>query len=77
MRDIYEKKMEESVLQDTGNVMNNSCDMEEEQQPMKLIDQACWNKITYNYGVIGPEIMFFCQQQDFLSNFMMPDLDPI
>ena len=45
--------------------------------PMKLIDQKCWFKITHIFGVIGPEIMFFCQEKSMISNIQMPDLDPI
>ena len=45
--------------------------------PMKLINLNAWSKITYTYGVIGPEIMFFCQDNNIVSNFKMPDLDPI
>jgi len=43
--------------------------------PMRLIDQTCWNKITYIFGLIGPEICFFCHE-DQITQALLPDLDP-
>ena len=66
------------MYKDTGNDMiEDSCENENDQAPMKLIDFKCWSKITYYYGVIGPEIMFFCESKSMMSHFQVPDLDPI
>jgi hypothetical protein len=43
---------------------------------MKLINLSCWNKISFYFGSMGPEILFFCHQ-DPISKIMMPDLEPI
>ncbi len=40
-----------------------------------LIDQQCWFKITSYFGLVGPEIMFFCHKDPMLDAFM-PDLEP-
>ena len=34
----------------------------EDQPEMRLVSQQCWSKITYIFGLIGPEIAFFCKQ---------------
>ena len=69
MQDIYEKKFHEQMYQDTGNGIldADSFDNDDGHAPMKLIDQKCWFKITYYYGVIGPEIMFFCEEKCMIS----------
>lgn len=43
---------------------------------MFLVDQQCWSKITYTFGLLGPEIMLFAQQDPMLG-VHMPDLEPV
>ena len=70
MQEIYERKFMDSMCQDPvmhdngAGMIEGGFDNEEEFAPMKLIDLKCWCKITYTYGVIGPEIMFFCQEKN-------------
>ena len=40
-----------------------------------LVHMTCWRKIIYNFGSYGPEIQFFCHQ-DNESKQLVPDLDP-
>lgn len=49
---------------------------EKQEQKVHLVSQQCWSKITYFFGLHGPEIMFFCQQ-DPLTKQYMPDLNPV
>ena len=79
MQEVYERKFMDSMCQDNAaGFIEGGFDNEEDQAPMKLIDLKCWHKITYIYGLIGPEIMFFCQEKSsMVSALQMPDLDPI
>lgn len=78
MQDVYTRKFQDSIQKDTGNDMiEGGFDNEEDQAAMKLVDTKCWHKITYIFGVMGPEIMFFCQENSVISSFQSPDLDPI
>lgn len=45
-------------------------------QEIVLVSQQCWSKITYFYGQVGPDIMFFCTQ-DPITKTQVPDLEPI
>lgn len=42
---------------------------------MVLVSEDCWRHITNAYGLIGPEILFFCHE-DPITNKFMPDLEP-
>ena len=49
-----------------------------EQEPeIRLISDNCWRKITYTFGQIGPEIMFFCNKDPQMDNAYVPDLEPV
>lgn len=43
---------------------------------IRLVSDACWRKITYTFGQLGPEIMFFCHKDPHLDCYV-PDLEPI
>lgn len=75
MQEIYQQKFEDSIYDKVPNDLIQ--DSGDDHAPMKLVDQKCWCKITYIYGVIGPEIMFFCQDHAMMSSQQLPDLDPI
>ena len=82
LQDLWKKKFEDAMYQDTGNdiidnILNLDDPSEEDQLPIKLIDYKAWCKITYYFGVIGPEILFFCQENGIINQFQMPDLEPI
>ena len=49
-----------------------------EQEPeIRLISDNCWRKITYTFGQLGPEIMFFCNKDPQMDNAYVPDLEPV
>ena len=43
---------------------------------IRLISDNCWRKITYTFGQLGPEIMFFCNRDPQLDCYV-PDLEPV
>lgn len=79
LREVWSKKFESSMYQDTDNDMldNSFGEVADDSLPIKLIDYKAWCKITYNFGIIGPEILFFCQENGIINHFQMPDLEPI
>ena len=48
----------------------------EEDVEIRLISDNCWRKITYVFGQLGPEIMFFCHKDQHLDAYV-PDLEPV
>ena len=43
---------------------------------MVLVDQTCWFKLTYVFGLLGPEIMLHAALEKMLGAYI-PDLEPI
>ena len=77
--------LKESVLQSLNNsLMNEYCmdamvdadfgQFDLTDNTVILVGQQCWSKITYLYGLIGPEVMFFCNK-DPITKKWMPDLE--
>ena len=64
------------IYENEGADISHLINDQREALSIKLINQACWSKITYNFGQIGPEIMFFCRQDKIRKEFI-PDLEPI
>lgn len=51
-------------------------DWDKDDPEIRLISDNCWRNITYTFGQLGPEIMFFCNKDPHLDAYV-PDLEPV